>query len=658
MKKTNKKTIHQSNLLEKFIKLIGVSNQKNKNSSKKTSGDAHPKAVFIGGEQDSWRFYWAWAIIVLLFVVLVGKAVWIQVINVDFYLKQGEKILTKKQKMPTTRGMILDTNGVPLAANAPLSSVYFSPYDYAVAYYDIKKALGKADEGSKKHKKLQESLAKMDLKLLEQATGYPLKDLQAATKIDDSIDVNDKEAVAAALPNPKAHQARRTPLLKDVPPEIAKSVMKLQIKGVFEEPIKKRYYLQPEPNAQLIGYMANSKDDKYVGTTGIERKYQEQLAGKEGVQLILRAGNASDNSIQQIRELEPHIEGQDIELTIDARLQYILYRELAELGRLQSALSSSGIVVDVHTGDVLAMTSWPSVNTNELGKESVLNTKNRVVADTFEPGSVIKPFTVAAALDSGKYNVHSLIDTSPGSLRLGNYTIKDAANYGAITMTRLIQKSSNVASAKIALSLSENAMFDIQQRFGFGKKTGLNLPTENAGILKRPKDDRARRATMAYGYGQSVTLVQLAQAYAALGNEGVMNSLRVVKGEKMPEPIQVIKPEHAQSIVAMMRTVTETGGTGTAAAINGYHVAGKTGTSRRANTDPNKKGYLEGQYRNIFAGVAPATNPRFAVVILVEDPQKQKYAGQTVAPVFAKVMKETLRLYNVPFDKALDVAKE
>lgn len=360
------------------------------------------------------------------------------------------------------------------------------------------------------------------------------------------------------------------------------------------------------------------------------------------------------STIEEIGETRPKRDGENITLTLDSRLQYVLYKELVELGRTQSARSSAGIVVDVLTGDVLAMSSWPSFNSNNLDELMGTNERNRVVMDAIEPGSVMKPFTVAAALDSGKYNVNTLIHTAPGSMNIGGSTIRDSGNYGSITMAKLIQKSSNVGPAKIALSLPNDAIADIQRRFGFGQKTNLNLAGEVSGIVRTPKDT-ATRATMSYGYGQAVTLAQIAQAYATLGNHGVMHPLRLIKNDPAPEPKRVISEDNAQKIVAMMRTVTEQGGTATGATINGYHVAGKTGTSRR--TDPVKGGYAEGQYRNIFAGVAPASNPRFAIAIIVEDPQKAKYAGQTVAPVFANVMKETLRLYNVPFDKPLDAAK-
>lgn len=625
---------------------------------KKHSSQPQPSAMFLGGVQDAWRFYWVWALMVAAFLVLIGRAFWLQVLNVDFYLEKTNGLITTKQKVPAYRGMIVDTHQKPLAASSPLSNVVFSPYDYALAYYQLKKRLLKisqdnSEQTQARRARLQKALEKMDvnLKLLAQSTQVPYANLQRAVAINHDIDVDDDAALKAALP--KAAGSKRMVLLKSITPELAASIMALELQGVYEEKLQKRYYLQPEPNAQLLGFMSLENSKHYKGAAGIEQKYNTQLAGKDGLKLVL-LGNGAER-LKEVKELTAQVAGQNIELTIDSHLQYILYKELAELGSVQSARSSSGIVVDVLTGDVLAMTSWPSFNANELTKMVQANSTNRVVADSFEPGSVMKPFTVAAALASGKYNINTTINTSPGSLQLGNYVIKDSANYGVITMSKLIQKSSNVASAKIALSLPNAAIADMQRRFGFGQKTSLGLPAEASGKVTVPTD-KTRRATMAYGYGQSVTLAQLAQAYAALGNHGVMNHLRVVKSEQVPEPKQVISAQHAQSIVAMMQSVTETGGTGAAAAINGYHVAGKTGTIRRA--DPVKGGYAEGQYRNIFAGVAPASNPRFAVVILVEDPQKQKYAGQTVASVFAAVTKQALRLYNIPFDKPLNASQD
>ena len=608
-------------------------------------------ATMLGGLQDVGRYKFAWAIVAVCFAILFARAFYLQDINSSFLIEQGEKFITSKRSVPVYRGMITDTTGAPLAANAPLSTVVFSPYDYAVEYYRLDKII-KTSQNAKTIAKASEDLKQMDLVKLAATANFPLEKLQNAVAIKHDLDLSNEEAVNAALP--KGAGSRRLIILPKAPPEIVEPLMALDFVGISEEKFFQRYYLQAEPYAQILGYMAQFSDEKnggYVGRAGIEAKYEKQLAGERGQVLILK--DARQSAIKEIKEIKPTVEGQDIHLTIDSRLQYVLYKELEQVGRTQSARSSSGIVVDVLTGDVLALGSWPSFNSNNLSERTGANERNRPVLDTFEPGSVMKPFTVAAALESGKYSTSSLINTSPGSLYVGGYTIRDSGNYGAITLAKLIQKSSNVASAKIAFSLPANAISDMQRRFGFGQKTALNFPAEASGGVSDPSEkEYSRRATLSYGYGQTVTLAQVAQAYAALANNGMLRPLRLVKEDELPEPTQVIEPKNAQAIVKMMELVTEQGGTARAAAINGYRVAGKTGTSRRTN--PNG-GYYTDQHRTTFAGIAPASNPRFAIAILVEDPRRQFYAGQVSAPVFHNVMKEALRLYNVPFDKPLQL---
>lgn len=607
------------------------------------------QATMLGGLHDADRYRVVWVIMAIAFVALFGRAFYLQIINSSFLIGQGEKLITAKRTVPVYRGMITDTNGAPLAANAPLSTVVFSPYDYADKYYNLDKTI-KTTTNANTRAKAAKELAEMDLAKLAAVANFPLEKLQKAVAINNTIDYTDDNAINKALP--KGAGSRRMILLAKESPEVVEPVVKLDFVGVSEEKFFQRYYLQAEPNAQILGYMAQSNDEKnggYVGRAGIEAQYEKQLAGERGQVLVLK--DARQSAIKEIKEIKPKVEGDNIELTIDSRLQYVLYKELEQVGRVQSARSSSGIVVDVLTGDVLALGSWPSFNANNLSERTGANERNRPVLDTFEPGSVMKPFTVAAALESGKYTTSSLINTAPGNMYVGGYTIRDSGNYGAITLARLIQKSSNVGSAKIALNLPSNAIADIQRRFGFGQKTALNFPAEAAGSVKDPSEkDVARRATLSYGYGQSVTLAQVAQAYAALANHGELRPLRLVKNQPNPEPTQVIKPQHAEAIVKMMELVTEPGGTARAAAINGYRVAGKTGTSRRAKPEG---GYYTDQYRTAFAGIAPASNPRFAIAILVEDPRRQYYGGVVAAPVFHNVMKEALRLYNVPFDKPL-----
>lgn len=611
-----------------------------------------PKSASLtGGEQDKWRFVLVWLFMGLGFVVVLGRAIHVQVLPSDELLAKSVETVTTERPLIARRGLIVDRTGAPLAANAPLVTVFFDAYAYAKIYYETNKELQTA-KGQAVRNRAVKKLEALDLAKLAAVTNYPLEKLQKAADIKNDIvytaaDVD--QQIKQALPTGQG--VRRVVLFDRVSPEIAASVRALNLSGIIGEDVQyRRYYLQAEPNAQILGYMGREDGQtKLVGKAGIELRYNTLLAGKDGKLRVLH--DRKNQAIQELEEIAPLVKGEDVVLTIDSRLQYVLYKELEQVGRLQSARSSSGMVVDVKTGEIMAMGSWPSFNSNKLSDRDGANERNRPLMDVFEPGSVVKPFTVAAALESGKYSATTIIDTNPGSVLVGGYTIRDGGNYGAITLDKLIQKSSNVASTKIALNLPADAIANMQKKFGFGTKTALDFPAESAGKVATPKErELSRRATLSYGYGQQVTLAQLTQAYAALGNRGLMQPLTLVKEDNKQEPTQVISAEHAESIVGMMELVTGPGGTGQAAAINGYRVAGKTGTSRRTNP---QGGYYTDQHRTIFVGLAPASNPRFAVAILVEDPRKESYAGQVSAPVFRNVMQEALRLYNVPYDKPL-----
>ncbi|WP_201587123.1 peptidoglycan D,D-transpeptidase FtsI family protein [Psychrobacter jeotgali] len=603
-----------------------------------------------GFEYDKNRFRMIWGLALIMLALLIGRAYYIQVANAKFYQDKGDELITSVRTQTSYRGMITDRNQLPLAVSAPLATVSFSPHDYAQEYYELNRIRIENPDQPQLQARVKKRLENMDLTILAAAANIPVAELKKAAAIDDSIDFTNEEVVKAALPSgPGSHYL---PLLNKVTPEIAQSVSSLNFPGVYEKNFFQRYYPQPQPNSQLLGFMgqnANDPEGGYEGRAGIERQFEKILAGEDGKVLILK--DARQNSLKEIKQLEPEVPGQDVALTIDSRLQYLLYKELEKAGRLQQARWSTGMIVDVQTGEVLALSTWPSFNSNNLNEMTGENQRNRALLDVFEPGSVMKPFTVAAALDSGKYTANSLIDTNPGSIRVRGYTIRDHNNLGTINMATLLQKSSNVASTKIALSLPPDAITNMQKQFGFGSKTPLQFPGEGSGLVVTPKEkETARRATVSYGYGLQVTLAQVAQAYAALGAGGVMHPLTLIKTDKPLPSKRIMAREQAMSIVQMLEAVTEPGGTAKAAAIDGYRVAGKTGTSRRINPDG---GYYSDQYRNVFAGMAPASNPRLVGVMLIEDPRSQIYAGLTVAPVFHNVMKEALRLYNVPLDKPL-----
>ncbi len=440
-------------------------------------------------------------------------------------------------------------------------------------------------------------------------------------------------------------------LQKEVPPQQAELIMKRNFQGVYTKKNYKRYYPQPQPNSQIIG-LTNSEGS---GIEGLEMQLNSRLSGKDGEQQIIR--DKKGNRVKEpevIKEVEP---GKNITLSIDSRLQYIMYRELTVAGVANNARSATAIAVDVKTGEILALSSWPSYNPND--KNSLLNKdamRNRGAVDSFEPGSTMKPLTVAMALESGKYTANSVVNTTPGSMRVGNHTIRDTHNYGQLTLGGIIQKSSNVGVAKLALSLPYETLPTFYKRLGFGQRSAVKFPGESAGLILPPsKWNVSEVATMSYGYGLNATVLQLADAYAMLANKGVKMPLSLYKLEEQPQGEQMIDANIADQVLLMMETATLPGGTATRATIPGYRVAGKTGTAHKLRAD--RKGYSTSEYRALFAGVAPVSDPRIAMVVVVENPQGTYYGGTVSAPVFARVMQESLRFLNVPLDKPLEPPK-
>jgi cell division protein FtsI (penicillin-binding protein 3) len=392
-----------------------------------------------------------------------------------------------------------------------------------------------------------------------------------------------------------------------------------------------------------------------MGIEGLEMQLNNRLAGIDGEQQIVRdkKGNRVKDP-EAVKAVEP---GENITLSIDSRLQYIMYRELTAAGVANNARSATALAVDVKTGEILAMTSWPSYNPNDknsLGNKDAM--RNRGAVDSFEPGSTMKPLTVSMALESGKYVPNTVVNTSPGSMRVGNHTIRDTHNYGALTLGGIIQKSSNVGVAKIALSLPYATLPTFYQRLGFGQRSAVKFPGESAGlILPKSKWNVSEVATMAYGYGLNATVLQIADAYAMIANKGVKMPLSLYKLEDQPKGEQMIDPKIADQVLLMMESATMPGGTATRANVSGYRVAGKTGTAHKLR--PDRKGYSTTEYRALFAGVAPVSDPRIAMVVVVENPKGAYFGGTVSAPVFARVMQESLRLMNVPLDKPLDTPK-
>jgi cell division protein FtsI (penicillin-binding protein 3) len=539
------------------------------------------------------RLYAFLLVFLLCSVALVARAVNLQIVDTEELQEQGKARYLREVVVPTRRGNILDRNGEPLAVSTPVDSVWVNPKEFLPAQEDIE----------------------------------PLARLLGS----------DAEEIERRLT--QRSQKEFVWLRRRIRPDLAEEIRALELEGVYLQKEYRRFYPAGEVASHLIGF--TNIDD--VGQEGLELAYNDWLQGKPGLKRIIR--DRLGRTIEHVETLKESMPGQDLQLTIDRRLQYLAYRELKRTVLKHGARSGSLVLLDVKTGEVLAMVNQPWYNPNKLTGDTD-GLKNRAVTDMFEPGSVMKPFVVASALETGRWTPNTPIDTTPGSIRIGRYTINDHHNYGPIDVTRLITKSSNVAATKIALDLEPEHMWNTYDRFGFGNVTGVGFPGESAGRFRDYRRWRqANQVTLSYGYGLSVTVLQLAQAFAALADDGRLRRPTLVLGAENPA-ISVVDPQIARQVAAMLETVTGPEGTGKGARVDNYRVSGKTGTSRKASATGYSSRYIAS-----FAGFAPASNPRVAGVVMIDDPSNGEYYGGLVAaPLFSSVMNGALRLLNVPPD--------
>jgi len=539
------------------------------------------------------RLYGFLLMFLLCLVALVARAVNLQIVDTDFLQDQGEARYLREVVVPTRRGNILDRNGEPLAVSTPVDSVWVNP--------------------------------KMLLQSVEDIA--PLADVLGV----------DADEIERRLTQRSAREF--VWLRRRLHPDVAAQVKSLKLHGVFLQKEYRRFYPAGEVTSHVIGF--TNIDD--VGQEGLELAYNDWLQGKPGLKRIIRdrLGRTIEH-VEMVRESRP---GHDLSLTIDRRLQYLAYRELKRTVLKHGARSGSVVLLDVKTGEVLAMVNQPSYNPNHASMDSE-GLRNRAVTDVFEPGSVMKPFVVASALETGRYTPTTPIDSSPGYINISGHTIKDTHNYGPIDITRLITKSSNVAATKVALDLAPEHMWDTYDRFGFGDVTGTGFPGESAGVLRNYRRwRRVEQATLSYGYGISVTALQLAEAFAALADEGRLRRPSLVMGATNP-PASILDPVIARQVAAMLETVTGPEGTGKKARVENYRVSGKTGTSRKASAS----GYAS-RYIASFAGFAPSSDPRVVGIVVINDPSAGQYYGGSVAgPLFSEVMTGAMRLLNIPPD--------
>jgi cell division protein FtsI (penicillin-binding protein 3) len=540
------------------------------------------------------RLYVVLAMLGLASSALVVRAVDLQVVRKDFYQEQGDARYLRDLDIPVSRGTIFDRNGEPLAVSTPVESIWANP-----------------------------------MTLLEHAERIP--DLASAAGLDEDalkqklMAYSDKEFVY---------------LKRHLNPDDAQVILKLDIPGVASQREFRRYY----PSGEVIGHVLGFTNIDDSGQEGLELAFDQWLAGEKGIKRVIRdrLGHEVEN-VELVREAKP---GKDLTISIDRRIQYLAYRELKAALTEHHASSGSMVILDVPTGEILAMVNQPSFNPNARGNVDPAYRRNRAATDVVEPGSTMKAFTISAALESGKWKPHTAVDTSPGSLTLaGGWTTHDVHNKGLIDVTGVITYSSNVGAAKIALTMTRDHMYDVFHRFGFGEVTGSGFPGESPGNLPIAKNwGPVEQATIAYGYGLSVTPLQLAQGYATLANEGRLRSPTFVKGGQSPDRA-VIDPQIAANLKTMLETVVHPPGGGIKASITNYRVAGKTGTSRTAVGGGYQKKYV-----SLFAGMVPASQPRLVGVVVIHDPQGAFYGALVAAPVFGKVMEGALRLLDVSPD--------
>lgn len=528
--------------------------------------------------------------------VLLWRAVDLQVLDRQFLQTQGDARHLRVVEIPAHRGAITDRNGEPLAISSPVDSVWVNPKEFVASAADLAR------------------LAQL-LELEPQALARRVRQR------------SDREFLYI-----KRHLA----------PELAEQVMALGLPGVALQREYRRFYPAGEVTAHVVGF--TNIDDR--GQEGIELAYNDWLQGEPGAKRVIkdRLGRIIDD-VESLREPRP---GKALRLSIDRRLQYLAYRELKAAAAEQGVRSASLVLLDVTTGEVLAMVNQPGYNPNNRLEINSQAARNRAVTDAYEPGSTIKVFSVAAALEAGHFRPDSVIDTGPGYMRVGSYTIRDTRPFGKIDISTLIQKSSNIGAAKMALALPPEAIWTMYARLGFGRPAGTGFPGEAAGLMPaRPPVRDAERAALAYGYGLSTTPLQLASAYATIAADGVRRPVSFLALDQAPAGEQVMSAAVARQVRTMMEAVVMKGGTAPQAAVAGYRVAGKTGTARKAAAG----GYAENAYLAYFAGFAPASRPRLAMVVMMDEPsERYYYGGRAAAPVFSRVMSGALRLLNVPPD--------
>lgn len=535
----------------------------------------------------------------LAFLALAGRAAYVQLIGNDFFLDQGNARFARTLELPANRGRILDRNGTILATSVEAQSVWAIPEDV--------------------------DLEDPQLPAVARVLGMPLADLKRR------LEVNKKKSFMWVQ--------------RQVDTPVALKVKELGVKGIHLRKEYKRQYPEGEAAAHVVGF-TNVED---LGLEGVELTFQQQLSGQSGSRRVIK--DRLGRVVEDVRDVIPPVDGQDVQLSIDSKVQFFAYEKLRAAVQQHKAQAGSAVVLDALTGEVLALANYPSYNPNDRRNLTGEQLRNRALTDSFEPGSTLKPFVTALALDKGLVRPNSPIDTSPGTITISGATITDAHPYGVLTVAGVIQKSSNVGTVKLAMQLQAREMWETYTQAGFGRKPQLPFPGATTGRLRSYKNWRPiEQATMSYGYGISTSLFQLAQAYTVFARDGELVPVTLLKNEVPAHGVRVFSQANALEVRKMLALAAGPQGTAQRAQTVGYSVGGKTGTTHKQEG----KGYATRKYRSFFVGVAPIEQPRIVVAVMVDEPSAGQYFGGLVAaPVFSETVQQTLRVLGVRPDMSV-----
>ena len=545
-----------------------------------------------------WRARFVLALLALAFAVLAVRSAYLQAVKTDFLQERGDARYSRVIEVPATRGRILDRNGDALAVSTPVKSIWAIPADVELTREQRRK-------------------------------------LAALLNIE-----------AAELGKKLASAKDFVYLKRQVPPDTAHAIATLGVPGIYQHPEYRRYYPGGEITAHVLGF--TGVDDG--GQEGVELAHEATLGGRAGSRRVIK--DRLGQIVEDVGSIRAAQDGVDLQLALDAKLQSLAYGALKSAVEANRAKAGGIVAIDVRSGEILALANVPSFNPNNRSKLSGAQLRNRVITDLFEPGSTLKPFTIALALESGKVTPSTRVPTAPGTLAIGGYTIRDVHPAATMSVAQIVQKSSNVGSAKLALALPRESMWDLFRRVGFGTAPALGFPGAAAGKLHPWKTWKpVEQATMAYGHGISLSLVQLARAYTMFARDGELVPLSLVKTGGVMGGEKVVSTETARAVRAMLELAVQPGGTAPRARIAGWRVAGKTGTAHKQENG----GYAADRYIASFVGFAPVSEPRLVIAVMIDEPAAGRHYGGTVAaPVFAQVMQGALRLMAVPHDAPLD----